>query len=363
MKHTSFFFHCRLNSAGPLPKYLQAAEIFRRYMQSPEGKEMLRFPPEPELAEQLCCSRRTIREAMNVLEKEHLIQRIQRRGTVFASTVTPADVQGGKQQISVVWPYYSGRTWTPLLQELRRCAEAAGYRMELMFYNLADCVEEQRFLLKAIRESRGVVLYPNLCCSDERRICDIPEYFPLVLFDIPSKMVRFSSVSVDHESGSYILTQKLLEAGFHRPGFVGTGDIPSSELRFRGYRDALDDAGIPFEKVMRYSIRKGFNNPDFLNWLEESRTDSLVLVSETLPYRFSLLHRDILSRLHTRRIGIAGFDFLERSSWKNPDVLFCAEQPGIEMGKELFRILEYEMRSVEKIRFKISVSPKIFGKK
>lgn len=362
MRECSGFFSAeRLLTDSPVPKYLQAAEIFRHFIFSPEGNREKKFPPEPELARMLQCSRRTVREAMNTLEKEHLVCRIPRRGTVFASTVSPRDRQSGVQKICVVWPRYNS-TWTPLLQEFRECAEDAGYQVEIKLYHLTDRVEEQRLLLNAFRESRGVVFYPNLCHSDENLIRDIPEYFPLVLFDLPSKTVRFSSVSVDHESGAYLLTQKLLETGFRRPGFVGTSNIPSSELRFRGYRNALEDAGIPFEPAMNYSVRKGFNNPDFLNWLTEARIDSLVLVSPALPNNFFLYHRDIISGLHGLRTGIAGFELRQKEIWKDPAVLFCAEQPGIEMGRELFRILEYEMRSTEKIRLKTSVSPKIYKK-
>ena len=71
---------------------------------------------------------------------------------------------------------------------------------------------------------------------------------PVVLLDARSSDGSISSVVPDEVGGSRRAVEVLLAAGHRRVGFVTTDeDIPARDLRFTGYRQALEAYGLPFD--------------------------------------------------------------------------------------------------------------------
>ena len=80
------------------------------------------------------------------------------------------------------------------------------------------------------------------------------EQIPIVLVDSYCDDRFFHSIQIDDRSGGYMATKYLIEKGHRRIAFV-TGLIKETgvnEQRFRGYRDALAEAGIELDKTLVY---------------------------------------------------------------------------------------------------------------
>jgi LacI family transcriptional regulator len=70
---------------------------------------------------------------------------------------------------------------------------------------------------------------------------------PVVLLDASSTDPRYPSVVPDEVGGGRAAVQELVAAGHRRIGFTtNVDDIPATHGRLVGYRQALADAGIPF---------------------------------------------------------------------------------------------------------------------
>ncbi len=73
----------------------------------------------------------------------------------------------------------------------------------------------------------------------------------LVVDGAPVALASTPTVDCDNVSGARAATQHLLDLGHTRIAHVrGRGDLESARLREQGYREALADAGIPFDPAL-----------------------------------------------------------------------------------------------------------------
>jgi LacI family transcriptional regulator, galactose operon repressor len=79
-------------------------------------------------------------------------------------------------------------------------------------------------------------------------VVDAPHSGPLVAVDPHLGASHLPSVDADNLKGARLATEYLIGLGHQRIGFLaGRSDLESARLREQGYRDALTDAGIPFD--------------------------------------------------------------------------------------------------------------------
>jgi len=75
---------------------------------------------------------------------------------------------------------------------------------------------------------------------------------PFVVWGAQLPGQQYCSVGSDNLQGGHRATKHLLRLGRKRIAFVGDTDAPEVQLRFEGYRQALDEADIAFdEKLVR----------------------------------------------------------------------------------------------------------------
>ncbi len=84
---------------------------------------------------------------------------------------------------------------------------------------------------------------------------------PLVFFDRVVNELEVSKVMVDDAAGAYAATTHLIDRGYQRIAHLaGAPHINIGEQRLQGYRQALEDHGIPFDN--RRIIIGGFKKAD-----------------------------------------------------------------------------------------------------
>ena len=92
---------------------------------------------------------------------------------------------------------------------------------------------------------------------------------PIVLIDRVYETSKLPAVLVDQEKAGYLATQALLDSGHTRIGCVaGPLGIYGTKKRFEGYKKALSDYGVQFDRSLiyegRYDIRTGINAVPYL---------------------------------------------------------------------------------------------------
>ncbi|MDD3402581.1 MAG: LacI family DNA-binding transcriptional regulator [Hespellia sp.] len=102
-----------------------------------------------------------------------------------------------------------------------------------------------------------VVIHSNISSlKEQKKILELAQSTntPLLSIDREFEKIDVSSISVDRFSGSYQAVKHLTDLGHTRIGCItGTNHSKRSSQRLQGYKQALSDAGLPFEDELVYS--------------------------------------------------------------------------------------------------------------
>lgn len=171
--------------------------------------------------------------------------------------------------------------------------------------------------------------------------------FPLVLVDSNVPGVDVPSVTSDNYKGGYDIASHLVERGYKRMAWIGNcKGYYSAQQRFDGFRDALNDAGIPY------------NRSWFFEHQNESPTDPVVksvrnivgrILDEDMPIDAIVCANDgealaCLDLLKERgipvpqKIAVTGFDDAAISLTSTPP-LTTVRQSVTELGREAAHML------------------------
>ena len=124
-------------------------------------------------------------------------------------------------------------------------ARARGYNLMIINTSGAASDQSRQADVEALLERRvDGILYATMY----HREVTLPENLssiPAVLVDAESLAGSVASVVPDEEGGSRVAVQSLLDAGHRRIGFLNnTDDVPATRDRLRGFRNALNEAGL-----------------------------------------------------------------------------------------------------------------------
>jgi len=154
--------------------------------------------------------------------------------------------------LGVIAPFFTHWGTMTRLRGITDSAAASDY--DLMIFNVETPKQRADALLKFARRDRVdglLVLSVPLADDDVEQLRQ--EGLPVVVVDVDRP--ELSRVTIDDVAGGRMATEHLLERGHRRIGFVG--DLPDSglgftvsELRQRGYRDALAAANAPGDPAL-----------------------------------------------------------------------------------------------------------------
>jgi LacI family repressor for deo operon, udp, cdd, tsx, nupC, and nupG len=165
---------------------------------------------------------------------------------------------------------------------------------------------------------------------------------PIVLINSHSEQGgRYTySVSVDNQHGALLATTHLTQLGHRRVGYVSRpSDFRSDEERLAGYRQALDEAGLPFDPnlVVPGTGRTGGG---------ERALPALLALDEPPTAVFCYNDMTAIGLLRAAReaglavpqdLAVVGFDDVLLASYVCPPLTTIA-QPKVEMGQRAMRM-------------------------
>ncbi|WIJ24439.1 LacI family DNA-binding transcriptional regulator [Devosia sp. RR2S18] len=156
---------------------------------------------------------------------------------------------------------------------------------------------------------------------------------------VPDSDVPF--VGVDNFEGARIATEHLISQGHRRIGFIGRSTSKMiNTLRERGYRAALEGAGIPIEPRL---ILDGDGTTESGRAAAEH-----MFVRDVLPTAFFCVNDatalGVIIALNARRydlprqFSVMGFDDISFANFVSPS-LTTMKQPRLKMGEEAMELL------------------------
>lgn len=146
----------------------------------------------------------------------------------------------------------------PFFARVARCIEAAANEVG---YNVILCnsgwslAQELRYLDNLLARRVDGLICISLSMTSEHVAPLLKRHTPVVWFEQTRSGRGFDAVVIDNMKGAYQATTHLIEQGHRRIGCIL--GLPNSQLtidRLAGYRRALKDAGVPFDKTL---LRQG----------------------------------------------------------------------------------------------------------
>ena len=297
---------------------------------------------EHELARERGVSRHLVRKAVTRLIAEGIIERQAGRGlftTAPASTVRTVQVVMGK----LAW-----ETMGWLSTGIRELAEQQGIRIQT--YDAHGSFESDLAAIESLPESDAIgALIVSLHNRNFSEVLfDLKrQRFPFVVVDDILSELNVPTVCADNYTGGYLIGRELLALGHRRIGFIGDLVARTVQNRLEGLRDALNDAGVPYDRHLTKDVNEGDNRLG--DWsVEVAACAKTLLETDNRPTAIFCSCDAIAATLYpvakqfNLRIGadlsLVGFDDASFCQLLDPP-LATVRQPMAEVGKVALEIL------------------------
>lgn len=230
-------------------KYVDICEDLRSHILDVKIKPGDKLPSENELSLQYGVSRQTVRKALEILQNEGYIYAEHGRGT-FCSELMRHRKQS--KNIAVITTYLSDYIFPRVIQGIDWVLTDNGYSILLKNTKNsrgreAKCLEE---LLQ--KDIDGLIIEPSksqIMCRHTNLYDMLDSYkIPYVFIQgIYAQMKNKPCILMDDCRGAYLVTEHLIAQG--RRDIVGMfkADDTQGLQRHRGYVQALQAAGIPYD--------------------------------------------------------------------------------------------------------------------
>lgn len=253
--------------------------------------------------------------------------------------------------------------WTLLYLGIFEECIRRGYYVRLSFYS-SDMNKEVHDLILNEHHLDGVI-----CLNEEVTEFTLQTFddndIPIVLVGHNPKYPEICSVDVDNYDGAYKAAQHLASLGHtHIGGMFGDQNVQETELRLKGYRDALKDAGIEFRDeytvVGSYSQHDGHNTME--KWIQKfpdmtavfCASDTLAMGSMLALYENNITVPD--------QFSVVGFDGLPISRYMIPPLTTVA-QPTYKKGEQAAHLLIDKIKNMDSEVKHVNLKPELIVRK
>ncbi len=306
-----------------------------------------RLPSEAQLADDFDMSRGTVRHALEVLVNEGLIERIHGSGSYVKEPSRPDHAASNRtaSQIGLVLSHLSDQLNMEIMRGVEHGAKSRGYQLIVTWGE--DSAEQQRqnVLRLLENEATGLIVFPIGENPEQEGITQVMEArTPFVLVDRYFPSLDTDWVVADNRSGGYRATEHLLILGHRRIGFVYSAppnslNVTSVGDRWRGYRQALETYGLPYDDSLVYQLpvtATEFYNYEPLLTLP-NRPSAIFAATDYQALRVIKAAQRVGLRV-PEDLGVVGFDDLSFSSLLTPPLTTVA-QMRMDLGLRAVNLL------------------------
>src|SRR5215217_242770 len=237
--------------------YSQLLAYFRQRILDGGLAPGARLPTELKLAQEHQISRGTVRQALNALVTEGLIERVQGSGTFVRRTppVQAQALQAAERRIGLVLNCLDGQLDLGILVGVEHAAKSRGYQVSFAYSE--ENLEQQARDIARLRDDRvaGLIILPVSVLTHDESIWRLhANNIPFVLVDRYFSDLDSDYVVADNLGGGYRATEHLLILGHRRIAFAypHLGDLQTSSVhdRWLGYRKALEVYGMTYDDTL-----------------------------------------------------------------------------------------------------------------
>lgn len=251
--------------------------------------------------------------------------------------------------IAVIAPFFTRRSYVERLQGVENVLTSSGY--ELVLYNVETVTRRDECLRTVPRAERvDGVLVLSLAPTDAEAERLAQAGVPIVFVDAFHESMN--SVQIDDVTGARSAVEYCIELGHERVAYIGElldenpFQFQPIADRYQGYREALANAGIPFDEDLHKQGRYG--------WREARRMANELLTMDARPtaifaysdaMAFGVLEAAQQLDLRVPQdLSVVGFDDVEVAQYFQ---LTTVRQPLYETGARGAELLLQQMGHTE----------------
>ncbi|MDO4522539.1 MAG: GntR family transcriptional regulator [Eubacteriales bacterium] len=235
-----------------VPKYEKVTEWILGRIQSGELKDGMRLEPEQEISKLFGISRQTVRQALEVVEREGYLERRQGSGT-YVRYAQARPRRELSSTVTIISTYVDGYIFPRILKSMVRVLEESGYDANIVFSN-NHLETERQLLIRLLREQNGnpVIAEPVMSGLPSPNLKYYrqlhSEGVPVLFFHSFYPDLNIPHVSMNDEEAGYMATHYLIEHGHRDIAGIFKADDGQGRRRYQGYLRALLESEIPIKE-------------------------------------------------------------------------------------------------------------------
>ncbi|GAB2509329.1 LacI family DNA-binding transcriptional regulator [Pseudoxanthomonas sangjuensis] len=252
-------------------------------------------------------------------------------------------------RIALIYTNPSGAYLRELLVGALRGATRTAAQLVIDAWDEYDAEAERNAARALVKSVAGVILPPPLCESKVVVTELVRAGVPVVAIASGRFHDDISCVRIDDFRASKEITEHLIAFGHRRIGFIkGNPNQTASALRFDGYRAALEQAGIEFDRALvaqgYFTYRSGLDAAEKL--LERRQAPTAIFASndDMAAAVVSVAHRRGLDV--PRDLSVVGYDDTSAATTVWPE-LTTIHQPIASMADSAIDVLLRGIRRKE----------------
>ncbi|HEX2951219.1 MAG TPA: GntR family transcriptional regulator, partial [Armatimonadota bacterium] len=347
-------------------KYQSVAATIKKRVLAGELCAGEQIPTLDALCEAYGVSLITARRAIEMLEREGLLYRVQGKGTFVAES------RKDPRTLALVVPHlyqdedslYDHSYLAPLINAVERAARAQNANILLYLDNEDRAVERENLYNILNRQLDGAIVFPLDDVVNMDILQQLSMQIPVVLIDRCPAEWSGSYVVTDNYTGARQLTSQLLASGFSTIYYIGIDEnVSSVRERFAGYLSAMHANGCANDALVhRIPIQSSSR---------QTMTAACALTKQLLqtaphPCAFFALNNDIFAGIwralqetgvDPREIGLACFD-RPSAGLSTDGLLLYAEQPADSIGGKSVQVVMDQVHGIHDPR-RITLEPKV----
>lgn len=228
-------------------KYQELKDYVYNLIQNGTLKSGDRLYSENELSAMFGISRQTVRKAIGMLEEEGVLRRVRGSGTYVGDN--RQENLEKRNRIAVVTTYVDSYIFPKTIQGIEKVLFEHGYSVQIAFTN-NTLVREKNVLEDIISRNdvAGVIVegtksgLPNPNIDLYRKL--IARKIPILFINTYYPELEVPHVSLNDVKAAYLAVNYLIEKGHRDIGAVFKLDDGQGRLRYLGYLQAMEDAGL-----------------------------------------------------------------------------------------------------------------------
>lgn len=264
-----------------------------------------------EIASRAGCSMATVSRVLNRSGpvSESMVRRVRKAASDLGYHRIERSPPAGRRRpvIGVLIPSITNPVFAASLSGIQNRMRVSGHGVLIAQsdYDPAREVDAVDYLLA--EKPTGLIL---TVCDPEKSQSTLSAALPptVLLNNLPTSRFQ-AAVTTDNRLAGRQLTMHLVDQGHRRILFV-SGRFSSSDrarLRYEGYRDAMDEAGLPLQEALQVSFTTGNDELDLGPAMSLHRPTAIIASNDLLALGvISAVRREGLSV--PEHVSVAGFD-------------------------------------------------------